>query len=532
MTNPRAAAISYILLLAAITPAAAQHEMHVTSSIAPDTAIPLFDNLGPHSRQITTASPGAQAYFDQGMRLAYGFGMPEAQRSFEAAIRQDPACAMCHWGLAWALGPYVNGGGDSASLALAHEHVRHAKRLARNATPVERALIDAMLVRYVAAPRESDLARLDTAYMHAMRAVAAQFPDDLDVATHYAESMMLLRPWDYWTRGGEPQPGIDQLLRTLENILARDVRHPGACHLYIHATEASLQPERAEECADQLVDGMPGASHMRHMPSHTYMRIGRYADGVRSNQLAWIADQQAAHGGATAIYPAHNLHMLLFAATYDGQSAIALQAARDLARLSPGSAWHYPLVLARFGRWEELLELRVPADAPMQQAMLAYGQGLAQVRTGQYASARMGLAGIESLRATSTRQTQRNLLGLARAILSAEIDAGEGRLEDAIRTLQTARTIETDSLAYDEPEDWIIPLRHVLGAILLEADRPADAEAAYRGDLEVHPENGWALLGLASALEAQGRAEEAAQVLARFRSAWARSDVYLRGSRF
>lgn len=532
MIRVRTAALACTLLYGTVLPLHAQHELHVTSTITPDTAIALFDNLGPHARRITTSSPGAQAYFDQGMRLAYGFGMREAQRSFEAALRQDQDCAMCHWGLAWSLGPYVNGRMDSISGVRAYDHIQQARRLARRAAPVERALIDALSKRYVAVPMQDTRARLDTAYMHAMRDVAQQFPDDLDAVALYGESIMLLRPWDYWTKGGEPQPGIDELLRVLESVLARDIRHPGACHLYIHATEASLQPQRAESCADQLIDGMPGASHMRHMPSHTYMRIGRYADGVRSNQLAWISDQQAAHGGATAIYPAHNLHMLLFAATYDGQSAIAMQAARDLARLSPPSAWHVPLVLARFGRWDEILEMSAPADAPMQQAMLAYAQGLALVRRQQPTGARMNLASIEALRETSMSRPQRNLLGLARAILSAEIDAADGRHEDAIRTLSAARTIETDSLAYDEPEDWIVPLRHVLGAILLDAGRPADAEAAYRGDLEAHPENGWALIGLAQALEAQSRAADAAIVMDRFRRAWARSDVHLRGSRF
>jgi hypothetical protein len=365
-------------------PARAQHEMHVTGTIVPDSAIALFDNLGPHSRTITTHEPGAQAYFDQGLRLAWGFGMPEAHRSFEAAIRRDSTCAMCHWGLAWSLGPYVNGDMNSVNGKRAYEHVQHAKRLATHASEVERALIDALSVRYIADPTDDSRAPLDSAYVRAIRDVALRFPDDLDVATLYAESMMLLRPWDYWTKGGEPQPGIDELLRTLEGILARNVRHPGACHLYIHATEASLEPARAEACADRLVDGMPGASHMRHMPSHTYMRIGRYGDGVRSNQLAWIADQEAKHGGATAIYPAHNLHMLLFAATYDGQSAVAMQAARDLARLSRPSSFHLPLVLARFGRWEELLEMNAPGDAPMHRAMVLYGQGLAQVRDSQY----------------------------------------------------------------------------------------------------------------------------------------------------
>lgn len=526
--------IAAVLLLGA-APLHAQHEMHLTSAVTPDSAIGLFNNLGPHTRTITTTSAGSQAYFNQGMRLTYGFGMPEARRSFEAAIRQDADCAMCHWGLAWSLGPYVNGAMDSANAVVAYEHVQHAQRIAREngaASDVERALIDALGSRYVARPTRENRAQLDTAYMTAMRAVVRRFPDDLDAATHFAESIMVLRPWNYWTAGGQPQPGIDELLQTLESVLARDLAHPGACHLYIHTTEASREPRRAEQCADLLMDGMPGASHMRHMPSHTYMRIGRYADGVRSNQLAWIADQQAEHGGATAIYPAHNLHMLLFAATYDGQSAIAMQAARDLARLAPGSAFQHALLLARFGRWPEILELPSP-QAAFQQAMWYYARGLAQLRSDQATNARASLAALESFRAADgMSKHQRNLMGLGRAVLSAEVNAADGNYDVAIRTLQDARTIETDSLSYDEPEDWIVPLRQVMGAIMLDAGRAADAERELRGELEAHPENGWSLIGLAQAIEAQGREAEAAAVMERFRRAWARADVHLRGPRF
>jgi tetratricopeptide (TPR) repeat protein len=525
-----AGAVTLALTLAA-APAAAQHANHATNGIEADSAIPLFNNLGPHTRTITTRDPAAQAYFIQGMRLQYGFGVNEARRSFEVAIRQDPECAMCHWGLAWSLGPYVNGGMDSVNAVRAYEHVRHAQRLARRTSDVERALIDALGTRYVARPTSENRAQLDTMYMNAMRNVVARFPDDLDAATLFAESIMVLRPWDYWTAGGLPQPGIEELLAVLEGVLARDLAHPGACHLYIHATEASTEPRRAEACADLLIDGMPGASHMRHMPSHTYMRIGRYADGVRSNQLAWIADQQAEHGGATAIYPAHNLHMLLFAAAYDGQSAVSMQAARDLARMSSFSSYQLPLVLARFGRWDEILELPLP-EVPFRAAMLHYARGMAQLRSDQVSNARASLAALETFRPTMSSKHQRNLLGLAGAILAAEIDAANGDHDVAINTLQAARTIETDSLQYDEPEDWIVPLRQVLGAIMLDAGRAADAEREYRGELEEHPENGWSLIGLARALEMQGRADEAAAVLERFRTAWSRADVHITASRF
>ena len=519
---------STLLVLAA--PAVAQHETHATNARA-DTGIALFNNLGPHSRKITTRAPRAQQYFDQGMRLVYAFAVDEGLRSFEAAIRQDSACAMCYWGAAWALGPYVNGRMDSLGGVHAYAHIQNAKRLARNTSDVERALIDAMAQRYAATPTRQNRAPLDTAYMNAMRALAQRFSDDLDVGTLFGESIMVLRPWDYWTRAGGAQPGIDELLRALEGVLSRRLTHPGACHLYIHAVEASREPQRAEKCGDLLVDGMPGVSHMRHMPSHIYLRIGRYGDGVRANQLARNADQQAEYGGATAIYPSHNLHMLLSAAAYDGQSAVAIQAARDLARLTPGSAFQLPLVLVRFGRWTELLELP-PPTAPHGLAIWNYARGVAQLRSNQTPAARASLAALEALQPAVTNAHQRHLLALARASLSAEIDAAARRYDDAIRTLERARVIETDSLEYDEPEDWVVPLRQLLGAILLDAGRPADAEVAYRGELEAHPENGWSLLGLTRALQEQGKLDDANQVRERFRRAWARADVDLRASRF
>ena len=528
MRKATAAAASLLIMASLATPATAQHEAHAPA--AGDSTIRLFDNLGPHARTVTTRSADAQRYFDQGMRLGYGFGMPEARRSFEAAIAADPECAMCHWGLAWTLGPYVNEGIDSANEVRAAAAAQQARRHARRATPVERALIDAMALRYDARRGSEHDASLDSAYANAMREAYRRFPDDLDVASLFAESLMVLRPWDYWTRTGEPQPGIEELMTVLERALAADLRHPGTCHLYIHATEASREPARAERCAELLVDGMPGASHMRHMPSHTYMRIGRYGDAVRSNQLAWIADQQAGYGGATAIYPSHNLHMLLFAAAYDGQSGVSIQAARDLAREHDWSDWQVPMVLARFGRWQEILDLP-PAPSGFDAAIGTYARGLARLRTGEAGLARMDLAALQAAATDSAADTwSRALLGIAHAILASEVARGEGRFDDAIATLEGARPFETDSLKYDEPEPWLVPLRQVLGATQLEAGRAADAEATYRGELETHPENGWSLHGLYLALDAQNKDAEAAEVLARFRRAWSRADVDIRGS--
>jgi tetratricopeptide (TPR) repeat protein len=421
---------------------------------------------------------------------------------------------------------------DPGADVIAYQQAMEAKRLAGETEigDVERALIDALTVRY--APEATpERARLDAAYAVAMREVARRFPDDPDVAAMYAESIMVLRSYSYWTRAGEPQPGMGDALTALEGALRRVPSHPGVCHLYIHATEGSPAPERATRCADLLVNAMPGASHMQHMPTHTYVRVGRYADAVRVSQLALAADRQAESGGAIAIYPDHNLHMLVMAAAYDGQSEVAIRAARDLAGISRVFAHQLPLVLARFGQWEEILRLPEAGDR-FQNGMLTYAQGLALLRAGRAADAGLLLAALEVEIMIAREQRDRMLLEIAYGILAAELAADAGNYDEAIGALERARAIEADSLAYAEPEDWIVPVRQVLGGILLDAGRPASAEAAYRGELEAHPENGWSLYGLHLALRAQGKNEEAAATLALFQRAWARADVGLRGSRF
>jgi tetratricopeptide (TPR) repeat protein len=537
-------ALALLLLTAAAGPLFAQtgHAGHTPPPAAPagPDAVRLYDNLGTLSRTITTASPDAQAFFDQGLRLTYGFGHDEAVASFREAARHDPDCAMCHWGVAWALGPYINARMDSTSGVDAFRAIREAQRLARRrggATDAERALIEAMATRYAAAPTQANRAALDSAYANAMRDVVRRFPDDLDAATLFAEALMVLRPWNQWTREGRPQPGTEEVLATLEGILARDIRHPGACHLYIHAVEASPDPKRAEPCAELLGDAIPGASHIPHMPSHIWMRIGRYGDAVRANQRAWHADQQASLGRAVRIYPTHNLHMLLFAASYDGQSAVAAQAARDLARIAPGNRFYVWLVQARFGRWQEILEDTALPDAAFLRGLWHFARGTAHHWSGAPDSARAQLAALDTVRAElddSARfrgHRQHDLLGIARGSLAAEIEAGAGRFDQAVRILREAVPLE-DDLRYDEPEPWLVPVRQVLGAVLLDAGRPAEAEAAFREELVRHPDNGWSLWGLEQALRGQGRAAEADDVRRRFEQAWVRADVWLRSPRF
>jgi tetratricopeptide (TPR) repeat protein len=519
----------------AAVPAAGQHAGHEAS--APADAVPLYETLGTLTRTITTDAPLAQRYFDQGLRLTYGFGHAEAVRSYRAALESDDGCAMCWWGVAWARGPYINAEMDSASAVEAFAAVQEAKRRASAGTEIERALIDAMATRYVAEPTDANRPGLDSAYAAAMRDVVRRFPYDLDAATLLAEALMVLRPWDQWTRDGRPQPGTEEVLAVLESVLGRDIGHPGACHLYIHAVEASLDPERAQPCAELLGAAIPGASHIPHMPSHIWMRIGRYGDGVRANQRAWHADLQAVQGQAVPIYPTHNLHMLLFAASMDGQSAVAWQAAKDLARISESNAFYVPLVLVRFGRWDDVMDLEDAPDDPFRRALWSYARGYAHLRSGVIDSARAHLAALETTLAETGDSArfrghrQSDLLGIARASLGADVAAADARWDDAVEHLRAAVPLE-DSLEYDEPEPWIVPVRHVLGAVLLEAGRFAEAERAYREALSDHPENGWSLFGLERALRAQDRQAEADEVRQRLDRAWSRADVWLRSSRF
>lgn len=532
---------------AAADPHGAGHGNPSAGPSGPSETVPLYDDLGDLSRRVGTRVPEAQLYFDQGLRLTYGFGHPEAIRAFQEAQRLDPECAMCFWGEAWARGPYINARMDSVGGVAALAAIRRAQQLAARdpsrVNPVEQDLIDAMAKRYVTVPTSQNRAGLDSVYADAMREVFQAHPEDLDVGTLFAESLMVLRPWDHWTREGRPQPGTDEVLSTLEAVLALDLTHPGSCHLYVHATEASPDPGRAEACADHLGDQIPGASHIPHMPSHTYVQIGRWGDAVRANQRAWHADQRAYYGSAPGIYPTHNLHMLLYAAAYDGQSAVAAQAARDLARLSAGSAFYVDVIMARFGRWDELLDRTAhgpTATVQWQRGVNHMGRGLAHLKAlegGTPDSASVYLDRLRAVRdslpegAAFRGHPQRGLLDIAGAILEGEIHAAAGRYPQAIQVLEAALPIE-DGLDYDEPEPWPFPVRHVLGAILLEAGLPDAAEVRYREDLRHHPGNGWALFGLERALGQLGLPVEAERTGEEFAAAWSRADVWLRSSRF
>lgn len=491
--------------------------------------------LGPLTRPVTTANDEAQAYFRQGLQLMYAFATTEGRRSFEEASRADPRCAMCAWGEAWGWGPYLNGPMLTENEPAANEAAERAWRLAQApdaTTAVERALIEAMRVRYAATPDEAREGRRerDEAWAQAMADVYAAFPADLEVGTLYGEALMLLEP----RRGTWPldKPSVQDIHRTLEEVLARDLSHPGACHLYIHATESTPNAHLAEPCADLLGQAIPGASHINHMPSHTYNRIGRWSDAVRANQQAWHSDQKAEIGEGFAIYPSHNLHMLLFAASMDGQSAVAIQAGKDYGALVPGGQFYHALALMRFGRFDEVLELTNAPEDPVFEGLWTFARGMAHLRMGQADRAAVDRARLEGLITAEPDAQFRGhgidaLLGVAGGILDGLLHRANGNLEQARAALEAAVALE-DALRYDEPEPLNFSARHWLGDLLLEMEQPSEAEAVFRAALEDHPRNGWSLIGLESALRAQGRNGEAQLVRRDFESSWSDADVWIR----
>ena len=518
----------------AARPAAAQQDGRPADS----AAIPIYKGvLGSFSWPVSTRVPEAQAYFDQGVRLMYSFAPGEARRSFVEARRRDPECAMCWWGEAWSMGPYLNGPMDDADAPGAHAAATRARALARvRATPVEMALADAMAARYLPEHGLAGRKSLDTAFVNAMAAVYARQPRNAQVATLYADALMLLEP----RRGVWPlsKPSVARIHGVLEGVLARDVAHPGACHLYIHATETTPRVREAQRCADLLGSAIPGASHILHMPSHTYNRVGRWGDATRVNVQAWHSDQKAAVGEGVSIYPSHNLHMLLFSASMDGQGALAVQAARDFAKLVPSDgAGLHSLVLVRFGRFHEVLELTRAPTHPIHQGFWAFARGHAHLRLARPDSARAYLALVDSLaRHTPAARMFRvhqpaRLLGVVGGILRAELLRVAGRNGEAVTAFREAARLE-DALVYDEPEPLPFAVRDWLGTLLLEQGRPADAERTFREALERRPHNGWSLVGLEQALRAQGRTADADQARAAFQQAWARSDTWLPRPRF
>ena len=491
------------------------------------------DALGPFTREISTSSGDAQAYFDQGFQMMYAFAKMEAARSFREAWKLDPNCAICYWGEAWAWGSYLNGPIREEDAPHAYAAIQRALTLASDhATPAEQAFISAMSVRYVEDYDPDNRVDQDEAYAEAMRLVAERFPDDLDAAALYADALFLLEP----RRGTRDlnNPRVQRLHAVLESILARDITHPFACHLYIHATESTTAPEKAAACAEHLSFAIPGASHINQMPSHTWNEIGRWGDGVRANLMAWHSDQRAEFGQGFAIYPSHNLHMLLFAASMDGQGAIAIQAGKDYTKVTRDGLYH-ALTLLRFGRFDEVLQLVEgrSENNEVTAGLWDFAQGYAHLRSGERDFAEVYLQRVFDVANTSD-ETFRNhdashLLGIVGGILEGELHRDAGDHDAAIASFETAVALE-DDLTYDEPEPLPFSARHWLGAALLDTARYAEAEQVYRDELADHPHNGWSLFGLKAAVEAQGTPSP--EVDADLEASWTRSDIWLRASRF
>ena len=515
----------------------AQQDSGESQGTAEAPEVPLLSAvLGPLTRDITTAYPEAQAYFDQGLQMMYAFTLPTALDSFEEAQRRDPDCAMCYYGEAWARGPFLNGRMRPSYAPLAFAAIRKAIVLAEESgTPVERALIGAMALRYLEEEDAERRPQLDSMYSRAMAEVYRDYPDDLDVGTLYAESLILLNPTRALYRLGDPS--VQKFHAVLEAVLAKDINHPGACHIYIHATEATEQPQKAEACADLLGSSIPGSSHINHMPSHTYNRIGRWNSAVRSNLDAWHSDQRVAWREGVSYGATHNLHMLLFAGSNAGQGAVSLLAAKTYADQVEGGVFYEALVLFRFGWFDDVLELEQAPEAPIQHSLFEFTQGYAHLRSGEADMAAVYLGRIKEAAATLPESTQirgstaSELLSIVGGILEGEILRGEGRLEEAIDVFEAAVEIN-DQLAYAEPEALNFSARHWLGAALLEAGRAEEAEEVYRAELVQHPHNGWSIYGLGQALRAQGRDTEADEAREWFREAWSNTDTLIRSSRF
>jgi tetratricopeptide (TPR) repeat protein len=515
---------------------------------------PVFKGLGSHHMAISTKNPQTQKFFDQGVNLLFGFNHAEAIRSFREAGRLDPDCAMCWWGMAFALGPNINLPMPPDAVAPAWQALQQAERLAPKASPREQAWIAALATRYAKAPK-ADRHPLDEAFAQAMGKLAREHPDDLDAATFYAEAMMDTQPWDYWEPDGVTPKGHGAaIVSTLERVIKQAPEHPGALHLYIHSVEASTTPERAEHAADVLLKLMPEAGHIVHMPSHIYYRVGRYADAARVNEDAAKVDEDyiatcKAQGYYPAGYYGHNIHFLWTSAEMQGRYVAAIGAARrlvkavdatNLAKQMPqGELFAFTPVATelRFGKWKQLLAEPIPAKSLiLDRAVSYYARGYAFANTGELAKARTDRQNLAALTKASFKKYDqaglpvKPMVDLALALLDAEIARTAGDLSGAVTKFQAAEKLET-ALPYTEPPYWHQPTAHLLGAALLDAKRPAEAEAVYRESLKTYRDDGWALTGLVRALDAQGKAAEAARARKDLAAAWAVADTKLATSR-
>ncbi len=568
MKSSRLAAVALVLVAAAVAgataqapapaPAAATHKHYEVSAHArqpgPNGELaPRLQNLGTHTFAASTANRDAQRFINQGLNLAYAFNHAEARRAFREAARLDPTLAIAYWGQALVLGPNINAVMEPNEEPNAYEMVQKAVALSAKASPREKALIDALARRY--SGKVDDRTANDAAYAEAMRAVHQRFPNDPDLTMLYVESMMDLRPWGYWMPDGRPHEGTAEIVALTEQVIATHPKHPAALHMLIHLVESTTTPERAEKAADTIMPLMPAAGHMVHMASHIYQRVGRYADAITSNQLAIVADvhyitQCRAQGLYPMAYYPHNIHFLWFAATFDGQSKLAMDSAADVAAKIPDEVLaEMPLTAGfrvvplwanlRFGRWDAILKTPAPpAGSVFLTAAWHFARGMAHVAQGRVTDAEQALSALTPLLVRQeldaplfSPNTGRAIMAIAPAVLAGEIAAARGHYDQAIAHLEHGVRLE-DALVYTEPSEWAFPVRHALGAVLLEAGRASEAETVYWEDLKRNRENGWALTGLMQALRTQKNEALAEVVEARRVKALARADIALPGSRY
>jgi tetratricopeptide (TPR) repeat protein len=508
---------------------------------------------------IDTKDAGAQRYFDQGMVLAFGFNHAEAIRSFRAAQKLDADCAMCFWGEALATGPNINVTAKGKAIMSADEQkaawaaIEKARELAASKPEIERDLIDALGERYAPTPvQDRDL--LDRAYAEALGALVQKYSQDDDIAAMYGEAWMNTMPWNYWSDAETPRPEIVPVIAALEKTIARSPKHPLALHLYLHAMEASTDAKKAEAAADTLYKLVPGSGHLVHMPAHIFWRVGRYNDAAQANIEAAKVDEDYikqcnAQGFYPAMYYPHNIHFLWSAASMQGQSKVALEAARKLAdNVSLEQIDQFPTIeffktvpllsLVQFGHWDEILAQPQPRDdLGYSNAIWRYARGVALANKGDVKGAKAELAAFTPL--TSNPKVMAldgndypasALLQIANDLLQGEIALAANDIRTAVAKF-TAAVASQDELPYTEPPFWYYPTRQSLGAVLLKAGRPGEAQTVYEKDLEQYPHNGWSTFGLIEALEAQGETELAAMHREHFTAMWQFADVELTGSR-
>jgi len=510
---------------------------------------PRLQNLGVHTFPVATKNARAQQFVNQGLNLAYGFNHAEAARAFAEAARLDPQCAMAYWGQAFVLGPNINAPMNADDEPKALELVQKAVALKRRASVRERAYIDALAARYTGKAEDRPLA--NAAFVSAMRKVITAHPTDNDARTILAEALMDLRPWNYWTRDGVAYEETREIQASLEQVLARNRNHPGALHLWIHLWEATDTPERAEAEADRLLSLMPGAGHIVHMPAHIYQRVGRHADVISSNILAAKADEDyIAQCRAQGLYPLayypHNLHFIWMGASASGQRKLAIDSAHRLAKAIPSEALGTVPILqgflvvpywamVRFGEWDAILADKGPGhETPFTRAAWRFARAMALTAKGRLEEAETELGQLKLLVSdpeltkpvTFSNNTGHAIMRIAPEVVAGEIAARRKDWDKATLHLDRAIRYE-DALIYQEPADWHASVRQNLGAVLLEAGRPDEAEVMFWEDLKKYPENGWSLAGLVQALKAQKKDDAAALAEARFRKTWKDSDMSL-----